>query len=61
MKIESQICEKGTKSAPLSEAQKDSMIFPRFDGHFSMMRNQGVRDEWKDKTGVRAGVQAADY
>ena len=37
------------------------LIFPRFDGHFSMMRNQGVRDEWKDKTGVRAGVQAADY
>ena len=24
MKIESQICEKGTKSAPLTEAQKDS-------------------------------------
>ena len=36
------------------------LIFPRFDGHFSMIRNQGVRDEWKDTTGVRAGVQAAN-
>ena len=38
----------------------EQLIFPRFDGHFSMIRNQGVRDEWKDTSGVRAGVQAAD-
>jgi len=25
-----------------------------------MIRNQGVRNEWKDTTGVRAGVQAAN-
>ncbi len=49
-----------SKAAPYVDTIGKEVIFPRFDGHFSMIRNQGVRDEWKETTDVRGGVQAAD-